>query len=811
MKIITLHTIGLSRICLGFFLFLGFHGLLFANTLNASDSLPPVLTLDEHHSQSMVGFLQYAVDDTGALTLQQLYDGEHALVFKDYAKQSLPGLNEYIWVRARVANPYDHDLQLVVNFEEILYDELLFGYPIDGQLRQWRAGLNYPFYDRPIPYRFLAMPLELPAGTSQTIYFRILASHMPLLSPSIGTTLSFASDMSNSAVINLTGMGLALGICLFMIIFMPLAMPSRETWGVIAFTCATTAVVGSYSGAYQAMLGDYPELHKYFMVALLALNSIANLFMVNSFFEVYKSNPVSHRIYKAAALVFAGIIVLYPWLGRYEVLMVATIACTLSMYMLLFYTAISKYRQGFPRSGWFLSGLLLFFVSSSFAAAGGEGLVPYDPLIRHTICIGIILQATLLSYATALKVRSNKEQAEEMEKRVVIADAASKEKSEFLATMSHEIRTPVNGVLGMAQMLEKTGLSPEQQYYNQVIFSSGSTLLAVINDILDFSKIEAGKMDLDPRPFDLNVLVENSAAMFLPQADDKQLAFNWRIDDDCPTSLLGDEIRIQQLLNNLLSNAFKFTETGSVYLQVRKKATAVAVQAESVDASMQILQFSVKDTGVGIASDKQKTIFSAFMQADRSTTREYGGTGLGLAICKQLVELMGGNIQLISAPGQGAEFVIELPLTVVSATSDTAKDKDQVTALDSATSLLMNQSATVLVAEDNPVNQQVIRAMLAYTGLNVIFANDGLQAFNMFKDHMNGEAQSISLILMDLEMPQMDGYETTLAIREYERRHDLAVTPIIAITAHVLEANAQRCYEVGMDQVLNKPVQLDKL
>ncbi len=407
---------------------------------------------------------------------------------------------------------------------------------------------------------------------------------------------------------------------------------------------------------------------------------------------------------------------------------------------------------------------------------------------------------TIEASALNMKVREQNEaletKIEERTRQLAIektrAEAASIAKSNFLATMSHEIRTPMNGVLGMAQVMATTELTEEQQLYVNTILDSGNSLLVVINDILDFSKIEAGKMELENSPFNLNKITTDIVSLFKSKASEKNIRLIYNIEKNCPTNLLGDSLRIKQVLQNLISNAIKFTEQGSITINI----SGSVIKNDSAS-----LMVKISDTGIGIDSDAQAKLFSDFTQVDSSTTRKFGGTGLGLAICKQLITLMQGEIGVNSQPGQGATFWFTLNLNL---------NTDVQTPVPHDNPELPNQlillTGSILLVEDNLVNQLVAKAILEKFGLIPDIANDGLQAVQ------KSSANSYDLILMDCQMPVLDGFEATRQIRKNELENKANLyTPIVALTANAHNKDRERCLAVGMDDYLPKPIVKDDL
>ncbi len=440
---------------------------------------------------------------------------------------------------------------------------------------------------------------------------------------------------------------------------------------------------------------------------------------------------------------------------------------------------------------------LLRLADSSERLAQGDFEVDLGP--RTGAEIGV-LQARFQNMAQALNTKMSDLQQSEAAQRQFLARAteeairaemakneaikASQAKSEFLSKVSHEIRTPLNGLMGMVELLKETKLDPNQRELTDIAHQSSHSLLAIINEILDFSKIESGEFQVAQAPYDLRKLLTGVTQLFTPMASKKGLTMELELAVDLPPAVLGDALRLRQVVSNLVGNALKFTEGGGV----RVKAW---VETASADAAPSLF-VAVVDSGVGISSEALPKIFEAFVQADNSLTRKHGGTGLGLSIARGLCEAMGGGLSAASSPGRGSTFTVRLPL--VAAEAPPALDPATAPALQSL------EGMRVLLVEDNDINVKLAQRMLARFGCVVEVAYDGREAVDKAK------AGAFDVLLIDCQMPVMDGFEATALIRERERsKPDGPRVPIVAVTANASADDREACLAHGMDDVVAKP------
>jgi signal transduction histidine kinase/ActR/RegA family two-component response regulator len=520
---------------------------------------------------------------------------------------------------------------------------------------------------------------------------------------------------------------------------------------------------------------ELPVLQRYllFNVPGIAVGVLCGALFIYRFLELPTLAPRLARTYRA----FIGAMLASPLLG----LLVephAFVTLIRSSHLVLAVLVISAALTGVAKGKREASYILVGW--GGLVAMTAKGMLGVLGVVTLTVDAGIwalwavLFEMFFLSLALADRVRRLNREKE-------AAQAATAAKSAFLANMSHEIRTPLNGVLGMVDVLRGTRLNALQKEYLENVRQCGSALLTLLNDILDYSRVEAGRVTLETSDFSPRRMLEELMFLLGPQAAQKGLRMHLRVDPDVPPMLVGDPGRIRQILLNLIGNAVKFTEEGEIQVRLRQLGTGPAGNR---------LVFSIRDTGIGIASDALRDLFGRFHQADTSIARRYGGTGLGLAIARELVTLMGGDIRITSQPGRGSHFEVELTLA-------TGRQVPRKTEQESAVRL---PCLNILVVDDDRINRLVASELLSRDGHRVVQAESGAVALARIAD------EAFDLILMDVSMPDMDGLDTTRRLRA----RGMSI-PVIGLTAHVLPEQHDACIDAGMDAVIHKPIQADTL
>lgn len=798
----------------------------YANTPIVLDNTTQDMTLSKN--------IEYFADPSLEYTLNDIqYEQQRGVNRWQAANGFIPNYGftkAAYWVKFTVNNQTNMS-DWILHFEYPLMDTLeLYSLNAQGHYQQqYLTGDAYPFSQRPIKDRGFALALNLTPQHTQTFYLRLQSRDSMIIAMSLLTPDAFRGQQQNEGFWFGMYYGAVLIILLYNAYLYILLREKNHLYYVMVLGCYALIELSLNGMGTVYFWGEYPEMAKRLRPFAISLFALASFTLTKSFLEI---KHITLKNYNLDPL-FLGFIIL-TLVGA--VIFPFTLSIQLSM-MIAFITApimygagIYTWQQGSRLGKYFTLGWSGLVLGGMVNVLRAFDILPVNFWTTYGAQLGSISTLLILNNALTDKMRflqqeNDKSQqtrlleqeetnrlldqmvrertealllkTEEAERAKQQAETAAKAKSEFLANMSHEVRTPMNGIIGMTQLLADTSLGIEQKHYISTIQSSCEALLRIINDILDYSKIEAGKLEIENTNFNLHQLLEECALLFALPAKERGLPIKTEIMPNVPCWMVGDSTRIRQVLINMLGNAYKFTERGAVTLR--------AYLREDKGKDGVFVQFEVQDTGIGITFEQRERLFQSFSQADSSITRKYGGTGLGLAISRSLVRLMAGDIGVKSIPAQGSVFWFYVQMYHGTQISSKPSEKPN-THLPSINYPDLS-GLKVLVAEDNPINQKVIIGMLKKYNIAPTVASDGLDALQVLMASQDG----FDVVLMDCEMPNMDGYTATQRIRAWESNQQLKPVLIYGVSAHALAEYQQQGLNVGMNGFMVKPLKQQDL
>ncbi|MRW82770.1 response regulator [Pseudoduganella sp. FT26W] len=772
--------------------------LIFALTLGGSAAGAP-LVLDGQHSQlDAWPFVKVMADAGGKLTAAQALAAEPRYATPDSAYATLGVQKDVIWLRIPVSAPAGIDSEWVLSIDYAVLNRVdvyvasegrITGHQVIGNLQPEPPGAPRS--------RVPAVVLHLTPGAEQVLLLRVENIGTMILPISLSRPGIFHGDALGEQMLQgvLTGLSLCLllyGIAQWITLREPL-------YGKFALLVAGTTLfsIEFFGLGNQYLWKDnvWMNLHSGGLFALMAACG-AYLFVEQALARQGMDRIFSRLMKGGAALCLLSALAYITDIMSVETLVIIVSTLGVMPMLLGLPGAYFRARRGDPVGIYFLVGWGVSFAASAILSQVIGGKVAANFWTMHSLQFGNMFDMLVFTRILGLRTKA-------MQSAMLRAEEATRTKSEFLAHMSHEIRTPMNAIIGMSRLALMTEPNAKLQNYLGKILGAGEHLLAVINDILDFSKIEAGKLGLESAPFALQQMLDHLASLTVIKSDAARVEFKMRVDDGVPPCLVGDPLRLSQVLINLTSNAVKFTERGEI---------RVGVELLDRAEDTVVLRFSVKDTGIGMRPSQVAGLFQSFNQAGVTTSRQYGGTGLGLSISRQLVELMGGDIQVSSTPGVGSQFSFVVRLGIADAAAapvgwPLAPQQPAPAQRHSHAGLALRDlsalaGARILLVEDNANNREVALDFLAAAKLRIDIAEHGAEAVRMV------EQTDYDLVLMDVQMREMDGLEATRRIRAMPRHQHL---PIVAMTAYAMAGDRDKSLAAGMNDHVTKPIVPEQL
>ncbi len=752
------------------------------------------LTIDDQTRTYYVSPITYYFEDTSAqlnlAAVRSFFPDKFSTYEVGKGAKHFGSSDSAFWSALILKNPSDKPQRILLEINNPIIDVVEFYLPQASAYKKITTGNAYYFETRPVKSNYFAVKSWLPANSEQVYFVRTISDRRAYFPITIYTGQAYVLETFHRQLIAGIFVGIIIGLTGFnFFIYLNIRFPVHFYYLFFSIMTAATILMRQ-----NYLYGFWPHSPQWNMQAYGVIPMTWAVFFLCFFRAYFATAHYFPRIDKISLAVIVLIItfMFWPIEANYElfVLLFQIPVSTFAIAML--YVAIKRMLGGFRPAKWFLMGMMMPLITiitltlTSMGALPAYG--PIDLIANYMEVLELILFS--LGIAEIIKVMAN--ETRESDKRAHLEMRANKSMTRFLEKMSYQIRTPMNAVIGGAELLKSEALKDQEKRYVDMIESSGFALLTIIDDIIDFNAGNLQKIKLDPSGFALNQLLEESANSFSLIAKERDIEFRYELNATKDLSVYTDPVRLRQIIVNLLGNAFKFTQQGSVTLRSERLPVQKAQEADC-------FRFSIIDTGVGIGAEKRDRLFESYVQADKSTARKYGGTGLGLSISKQLVDLMEGEIGVESELDQGTTFWFTTQFPIIANQGNEVKPK--------TTKHEWPSIWRVLVVDDNTSNLLVLTALLEKLGLNVQSVHNGLEAVEFYRN----SPSEIDMIFMDCQMPGLDGFAAAEEIREYESAVLIPPKPIIAVSAHVTTELKKEVLSSGMDGFLSKPILMSKL
>ena len=741
-------------------------------------------------------YFSHLEDSSSSLTIDTLLENSHDDLFTagDQTVLNQGYSTSAFWLHGRFQAPSNapHTTRFFA-IEYSLLDNVEF-YVVNREqiTQQWLTGDARSFDTRPIDHTWFLFPVEFDPGATLDIYIRVESTSSLRLPISLWEPSRFY-DLQRPRLLT---EGIYFGIVFLMFFYnLCLLATVRDTsyFYYITYILSLATFQLCMTGyGFEYIWPDHPRINEFILPFSV---SAVGLFIVAFGIRVMDLQRNSQLTYYLCCIliVLEAASALVSLVLPYEVVIHTVIALALLVSAVMLVASVQESLKGNPTAKLFLLAYFTLLVGAVALAFASMGWLPANFVTMNSMMIGSAVEIVVLSFALAERLNQiNKEKsAMEREAKQSLEDMnrhllqTNQLKDEFLATISHELRTPMNGVLGCLQHLQQSGHDDKENPYLNFADRSARHMMMMVDSLLAYTELQSGKLSIQNEPLKIHELVERCKHLFIDNCDKKGVKLNVEVSSETPMILFGDPARLAQAINNLLDNAIKFTHEGQVDVQV----SSTAIQPES-----RLLQLEVRisDTGIGIAHDKQEQIFETFRRGEGNAKQGYGGLGIGLSVVKSLMDKMGGNIGFVSQPGIGSTFTLSLPCHYQ--TNELTQRCDEQNLTRNRTT----HSLTILVVEDNPVNQLVVKGLLKKSGYDVLSASNGAEALEKLEKH------TVDIVLMDCQMPIMDGFEATRRIRNSDL--DYKKIPIIAVTANAMSEDRHLCIQAGMNDYLCKPI-----